>query len=89
MLQGNPTRYALRDLHREIGFFDRKIAHCRTLEKFASDFARAAALEKLVNRRAKLVKSAAAMVSQGVPYDAQDVPESLQPKDARSAKASA
>ena len=89
MLPANPNKYALRDLHREIGFFDRKIAHCQTQEKFASDFARDAALQKLVTRRQKLVNSAAVMVNAGVPFEAKDLPVSLREEKAVPAKVSA
>jgi hypothetical protein len=89
MLTAHPNKYALRDLHREIGFFDRKIAHCQTQERFASDFAREAALQKLVTRRQKLVKSAAVMVSAGVPFDAKDLPVSLRDDQGAAAKVSA
>lgn len=86
MLPGPPNKYSLRDLHREIGFFDRQIAHCQTQEKFASDFAREAAVNKLVTRRERLVKSAATMVSQGVPFESSDLPRSLQDAPAAAAK---
>ena len=39
------SKYELKDLHQEIDFFDRKIAYCKTYETFASEEARAAALQ--------------------------------------------
>jgi len=69
--------YALRDLYEEIGLFDRKISYCKTYEVFDSEEARAAALQKLVTKRAPLVKAAVAMASRGVECDAKYLPRSL------------
>jgi hypothetical protein len=37
-MQSKPlNRYDLKDVHQEIDFFDRKIAHCQTYERFESE----------------------------------------------------
>ena len=41
-MQAKPDNmYVLKDLYAEIGFFDRKIAHCQVFEKYDSEPARA------------------------------------------------
>jgi hypothetical protein len=83
-----PSKYHLKDLHREIDFFDRKIAYCRNYEKFDSDLERESACHKLVTKRESLVKLAAAMASQGIEYDPEQLPRSMK-NVAASGKASA
>jgi hypothetical protein len=70
-------KYELKDLYQEIDLFDRKISYCQTLETFASEEGRAAALQKLVTRRKSLVKVAVAAVSDGVECDPKYLPRSL------------
>ena len=72
-----PSKYHLKDLHKEIDLFDRKIEHCANHAKFDSEEDRATALQKLVNARLKVVKAAAAMVSQGIDFDPEQLPRSL------------
>lgn len=77
-MQAKPdSKYGLKDLHQEIDLFDRKIAYCRNFEKFDSEQARASALQKLVNKRETLVKTALAMAGRGVEYDPQYLPRSF------------
>ncbi len=83
-----PSKYHLKDIYQEIDFFDRKIEHCQKIEKFDSESDRSAALQKLVNGREKLVKAAAAMVSQGVESDPKHLPRSFKAQ-AREDKVSA
>ena len=83
-----PSKYHLKDLHREIDFFDRKISYCQNYEKFDSDLERESACHKLVTKRGNLVKLAAAMASQGIEYDPEQLPRSLK-NAAASGKASA
>lgn len=71
------NRYDLRDLHKEIDFFDRKIAYCRENEKFDSDGERQTALQKLVNRRELLVKAALDAVSRGIESEPEYLPRSF------------
>jgi hypothetical protein len=72
-----PSKYHLKDLHKEIDLFDRKIEHCEHHAKFDSEEDRASALQKLVTARQKVVKAAAAMVSQGIDFDPAQLPRSL------------
>jgi hypothetical protein len=72
-----PTKYDLKDLHRQIALYDRKIAACESFEKFDSDVARENSRQKLVTKRERLVKSATAMKELGVEYDATQLPRSL------------
>jgi hypothetical protein len=80
-----PTKYDLRDLHREIDLYDRKIAACESFEKFDSDSARSSSRQKLVTKRERLVKSARLMESQGVEYDPADLPRSFREASAAAA----
>jgi hypothetical protein len=70
-------KYALKDLHKEIDLFDRKIAYCRNYEKFDSESSRSSALQKLVTKREALVKMALGMASRGVEFDPQYLPRSF------------
>lgn len=71
------NRYDLRDLHKEIDFFDRKIAYCQGNEKFDSDTERHSALQKLVTRRETLVKAALEAVSRGIESEPEYLPRSF------------
>ncbi len=70
-------KYALRDLHQEIDLLDRKIAHCRSLEKFDSEPERESALQKLATKRESLVTAALGMAGRGVEFDPKYLPRSL------------
>jgi len=67
----------LKDLYLEIAFFDRKIAYCRNYEKFDSEDARSAALQKLLTKRETLVTNARSLSERGIECDGKYVPESL------------
>ena len=71
------NRYDLRDVHKEIDLFDRKIAHCQEHEKFESDTERSAALQKLVTKRETLVKVALDAVSRGIESETEYLPRSF------------
>jgi hypothetical protein len=77
MLTKPASMYDLKDLHQEIDFFDRKIAYCQNLESFASEDARATALQKLVTKRENLVKTALDAVSRGIVCDPKYLPRSF------------
>ena len=78
LMQAKPaSKYELKDLHREIDLFDRKIAHCQSYAKFDSEQDRAAAVHKLETRRQTLVKKALDAVSDGIECDPQYLPRSL------------
>jgi hypothetical protein len=70
-------KYDLNDLHQEIALFDRKIAYCQNFEKFASDEARAGAIQKLETKRLTLVKKAQEAVGNGIEIDPRYLPASL------------
>lgn len=72
-----PNKYHLTDLHKEIDFFDRKIAHCRAYEKFEFESQRIAALGTLHRKRRNLVKLAMSFSSAGIEYDPRFLPRSL------------
>jgi hypothetical protein len=77
-MQARPaSKYHLKDLHREIGFYDRKIAYCQKFEKFDSEEERSRAIEKLIKKRKTLVQSATAMASAGVDCDSDQRPRSM------------
>ncbi len=77
-MQAKPdNKYALQDMYEEIDLFDRKIAHCRNHEKFDSEHERESALEKLMTKRAALVKTALAMASRGVECNPKYLPRSF------------
>ncbi len=78
-------KYELKDLHQEIDLFDRKIAYCKTYETFASEDARAAALQKLVTKRETLVKTAVEAVKNGVECDPKYLPRSFKQQAAGEA----
>lgn len=74
-------KYFLRDLHQEIGFYDRKLAYLETYAEFASPEDREEAERALLAKRAPLEKAALELVASGVEYEEKDLPRSL-----RSAK---
>ncbi len=67
----------LDDLHKEIDYFDRKIAYCRDLEKFPSEMERASAVHKLETKRATLVKAAAEITAMGIACNPKYLPRSF------------
>ena len=71
------NKYELKDLHQEIDLFDRKIAYCQNFERFATDEERGATLQKLVTKRAALVKTALEMAARGVECDPKCLPRSF------------
>jgi hypothetical protein len=84
-MQARPaSKYHLKDLYQEIGFYDRKIAYCQNFAKFDCEEERTRELEKLTKKRKTLVQSATAMASTGVECDPSQLPRSM-----RSAESSA
>jgi hypothetical protein len=70
-------KYFLRDLHQEIDFYDRKLAHMSQFAEFASPEDRELAEKGLRAKRAPLEKTALALVASGVKYDEKDLPRSF------------
>ncbi len=77
MKSKSESKYHLRDLHAEIDLYDRKIIHCEKYERFDSESDRAAAVAKLVAKRALLARNAVAMVKSGVECDSTTLPRSF------------
>ena len=73
----HPNKYSLEDLYKEIDFYDRKIAHCLTLESFDLPSERSAAVGKLRRQRQALVKVAMKFAGEGVAYDPKHLPRSF------------
>jgi hypothetical protein len=69
--------YSLRVIHEEISLLDRKIAHLRKYEVFASESARESAVSRLENKRELLVKSSREMAASGFEFVASELPASL------------
>lgn len=78
------NKYELKDLHQEIGFYDRKIAYCQEHEQFDSEGERASALKKLMTKRESLVKKAAELSKNGIETDPRYLPRSLREAEAAS-----
>ncbi|HEY4011664.1 MAG TPA: hypothetical protein VGM11_16035 [Acidobacteriaceae bacterium] len=78
-------KYQLRSLHEEIALFDRKLAHLANHEKFASDEERDAAARKMTTKRNTLVATARRLVSEGVEFNASELPKSLRPEGSEPA----
>lgn len=70
-------RYYLRDVHREIAFYDRKLAYLNSHVEFASQADRDEAEKSLLSKRALLEKTARALVASGVEFDEIDLPQSF------------
>lgn len=70
-------KYFLRDLHREIAFYDRKLAYLNNHIEFASQADRDEAEKTLLSKRALLEKSARALAASGVEFDEKDLPQSF------------
>jgi|SRR5689334_20443858 heme oxygenase len=81
------NKYHLKEVHQEIDYLDRKIAYAQTLERFASDAERTAALKKLNLKRDPLVKAARDLADKGVEWDAKDLPRSFAKADLAPAAA--
>ncbi len=70
-------RYFLRDIHKEIDLYDRKLAYLDNFVEFASSTEREEARTKVIAKRAPLEKTALALVASGVEYEDQDLPRSF------------
>lgn len=70
-------KYFLKSLHQEIDLYDRKLAHLRNFEVFASRDERDEAESKLTAKRAVLEKKARELAAEGVEFSAGDLPRSF------------
>ncbi len=72
-------KYFLRDLHREIDLYDRKMVHLVKHETFATDVLRDAAIRKLSLKREGLVTTAKSLAASGIQFADHELPRSLRP----------
>lgn len=73
-------KYFLRDLHREIDLFDRKLIHMLKHESFATDALRDAATRKLATKREALAATARSLAASGVEFHDHELPRSFRPE---------
>ncbi len=73
-------KYFLRDVHREIDLYDRKMVHLVKHESFATDALRDAAIRKLSLKREGLVTTAKSLAASGIEFAEHDLPRSLRPE---------
>ncbi len=73
-------KYFLRDVHREIDLYDRKMIHLVKHETFATDALRDAAIRKLSLKREGLVNTAKSLAASGIEFADHDLPRSLRPE---------
>lgn len=70
-------KYFLRSVHQEIDLYDRKLAHLRNHQEFASPTEREEAESKLKTKRAALEKTARELAAAGVEFSDTDLPRSF------------
>lgn len=73
-------KYFLRDLHREIDLYDRKLIHLLKHEVFATEALRDAAVRKLTTKRESLAATARTLVESGIEFQDNDLPRSFRPE---------
>ena len=73
-------KYFLRDVHREIDLYDRKMVHLVKHETFATDALRDAAMRKLSLKREGLVVTAKSLAQNGIEFADHELPRSLRPE---------
>ncbi|MGI4758416.1 MAG: hypothetical protein ACRYGF_16390 [Janthinobacterium lividum] len=73
-------KYFLRDLHREIDLYDRKLIHLLKHEAFATDALRDAATRKLATKRESLAATARTLAASGIEFQQHELPRSFRPE---------
>ena len=73
-------KYFLRDLHREIDLYDRKLIHMLKHEAFATDALRDAAARKLATKREALAATAKSLAASGIEFQDHELPRSFRPE---------
>ena len=73
-------KYFLRDLHREIDLYDRKLIHALKHEVFATEALRDAATRKLTTKRESLAATARTLAASGIEFDDDELPRSFRPE---------
>lgn len=82
-------KYFLRDLHREIDLYDRKLIHMLKHEAFATDALRDAATRKLATKRESLAATARSLAASGIEFHAHELPRSFRPEGSSDSVAEA
>lgn len=73
-------KYFLRDVHREIDLYDRKLIHMLKHEAFATDALRDAATRKLAVKREALAATARSLAASGIEFQDHELPRSFRPE---------
>lgn len=73
-------KYFLRDIHREIDLYDRKLVHLSKHESFDTEALRDAAVRKLVTKRDALIVTANTLRANGIEFADHELPRSLRPE---------
>ena len=73
-------KYFLRDLHREIDLYDRKLIHALKHEVFATEALRDAAARKLATKRETLAATARTLAASGIQFEDHELPRSFRPE---------
>ncbi|MEZ2347230.1 hypothetical protein [Terriglobus sp. RCC_193] len=73
-------KYYLRDLHREIDLYDRKLIHLQKHEVFANETLRDAAVKKMAAKRETLAATARSLAASGIEYHESELPRSFRPE---------
>ncbi len=73
-------KYFLRDLHREIDLYDRKLIHLLKHEVFATEALRYTAARKLANKRETLAETARTLAASGIEFHESELPRSFRPE---------
>lgn len=73
-------KYYLRDIHREIDLYDRKLIHLEKHEVFATEALREAAVKKMATKRDALAATARSLAAAGIEFHESELPRSFRPE---------
>lgn len=73
-------KYFLRDLHREIDLYDRKLIHMVKHETFETEALREAATRKMTTKRESLAETARTLAASGIEFHKHELPRSFRPE---------
>ncbi|MEK6398794.1 MAG: hypothetical protein V4734_11965 [Terriglobus sp.] len=73
-------KYYLRDLHREIDLYDRKLIHLEKHEVFDTEVLREAAVKKMATKRDALAATARSLAASGIEFHESELPRSFRPE---------
>jgi len=74
-------KYTLRDIHREIDLFDRKLIHLVQHESFPTETLRDAAVRKATTKREQLANQARSLAALGIEFQPSELPRSFRTDD--------